>query len=377
MRRAWVRALLLLCVSSRYVRAGGGPATDAYDEIAPAAALDLHGLADVYVLRNFANPVTGRNELREFDYASNTAALTYLRLTLAHHPGRVGFRLDVGMGSTADVYRIQDPAVAYNPDLARALSYVEQAFVTVVVPLSRDVSFDAGRFATPVGLEDNETLSNWNYSRSLLYSWAEPSLHTGVRASAQMSDAWAVSAFWVNGWNSVVVRGNGMRSVAGAVSWKPSAQAELALVYMAGLERPPTELSAPLSMRHMVSGYVIYRFTPRVLGALASDYGHDEAAGGVSWWGTSAYARVAALSWLFATVRAEYLADADGFVTALRQRVAGVTTTVAAQHKVGPVLLDVRLEYRHDASSVPAFDGTRRDMLRHQDSVTMGLLATF
>jgi hypothetical protein len=79
------------------------------------------------------------------------------------------------------VFEQQDPAAPDNPRLARALSFVPQAFGTVLLPLAREVELDVGRFATPVGLEDNESLTNWNYGRSLLYTWAEPSLHTGLR----------------------------------------------------------------------------------------------------------------------------------------------------------------------------------------------------
>ena len=72
-----------------------------------------------------------------------------------------------------------------HPQLARAFSYFEQAFVTVMIPTARPIQLDVGRFPTPVGLEDNESITNWSYSRSLLYSWAEPSLHTGMRLSCQ------------------------------------------------------------------------------------------------------------------------------------------------------------------------------------------------
>jgi hypothetical protein len=186
--------------------------------------VDVHVFADAYLLHNFNDPASGLNQLREFDFKSDQAELSYLRITLAHRPKRIGFRLHLGVGDTADVYERQDPAVVSHPDLARSLSYVEQAFITVMVPLRREVQVDVGRFSTPVGLEDNESLYNWNYSRSLLFSWAEPSLHTGQRLSCQATDQLAVSLFWVNGWKSVVVDDSDMRTFAGAVSWTPSSR---------------------------------------------------------------------------------------------------------------------------------------------------------
>ena len=89
------------------------------------------------------------------------------------------------------------PAATAHPGLSRALSYLEQAFVTAAIPAGRGVSIDVGKFGTPVGLEDNETPSNWNYSRSLLFTVGEPTYHTGVRATAYATDELAISAFWL------------------------------------------------------------------------------------------------------------------------------------------------------------------------------------
>src|SRR5215468_7577916 len=132
MRRAVVISSICwwtLCRTGSPAFAGGGAATDAYDDIAESARLDLHGLADVYAIRNFDLPASGINQLRGFDFKDGTS-IQYLRLTLATRPSPVGFRLDAGAGNTADVFRQQDPAAASHPDWARATSFVGQAFVT-------------------------------------------------------------------------------------------------------------------------------------------------------------------------------------------------------------------------------------------------------
>jgi putative OmpL-like beta-barrel porin-2 len=140
---------------------------------------------------------------------------TFLRSAIS----TIRFRARANCGSSTS-----PPTKLRSATRARATSFLQQAFASAIVPLAREreLELDAGRFGTPVGLEDNESLPNWNYGRSLLFSWAEPTLHTGLRATCLLTPRLAASAFWVNGWNSVVVDGNGMRTFAGAVTVQAS-----------------------------------------------------------------------------------------------------------------------------------------------------------
>jgi len=356
--------------------AGGGAATDAYDDIAETGGLDLHGLADVYVIHNFDDPASGINQLRAFDF-SDRASIGYLRLTVAARPRPIGFRLDVGAGNTADVFRQQDPADANHPGLARATSFIGQGFVTVVLPAERPVAIDAGKFSTPMGMEDNESLTNWNYSRSLLFAWAEPTLHTGLRSTCRLTNSVAVSLFWVNGWDAVVLDGSDMRMFAGAATWKPTDRIEVAAVDMAGLEHPPTRPTDPLSFRNLFDAYAVSEPWRGVSFALTADVGNDRAGGGVGWWGVAGYARLRTERWFAATLRGEYFSDPDGFTTGTRQAVAEVTTTVEARAHPGPASLVARLEFRHDRSNAAVFDAALPASRDRQDTITLAFMAAF
>jgi hypothetical protein len=360
--------------------AGGGAATDAYDDIAESTALDVHGLLDVYAIHNFNDPVTGTNQLRQFDYRDR-ASLNYLRLTLASRPrpqsGSIGFRFDLGAGNTANVFEQQDPARAQHPTYARATSFVGQAFVTAMLPFARPIEIDVGKFGTPMGMEDNETLTNWNYSRSFLFAWAEPTLHTGARATTRLSDNLAVSLFWVNGWDAGLVDGSGMRTFAAAATWKPRDEIEVAVADMAGLEHPPTALTAPLSFRNLLDATVVFAPEHAVSFALTTDIGSDRAAGGVRWWGIAWYARLESAAGFAATLRGEFLSDPDGFVTGARQDLAGLTTTAEARRRVGRLSFVGRLEYRHDQSTAQSFDALTPASRTRQDTVTLALMSAF
>ncbi len=373
-RRAAILVALACGCAAAEARAGGGPATDAYEDVA-AGAIDVHALADVYVLHDFNQPPSGKTVLREFDLTSDDPSLSYLRLTVAHRPSPIGFRVDAGVGDTADVYRSEDPEDALHPQLSRALSYLEQAFVTVVVPVGRGLAIDVGKFATPAGYEDNESIANWSYSRSFLFSWGEPSLQTGVRLSMAPTEAIEVSLFWLDGWNANFVDGNDLRSFAAAIGAHPRKSIELTLTYVAGLERAPTALADPtLRWRNLLCVSGQWKATRWLTVALAGDFGDDRADGGVRWGGVAGYVHVQPWGWASATLRGEYYADPNGFTTGTAQSLGAVTATLELRHRRGPVELITRLEYRHDQSTARPFS-TPAGPVAVQDTLTLALIA--
>jgi hypothetical protein len=378
-RESLVLALFCAAVSwSSSAQAGGGAATDAYEDVEPGAVF-VSGLADVYLLYNANAPISGTNQLRWSDFVSDSASLNFARLTVAHRPGRFGARLDFGVGDMADVFLAADPESGRYRGLARWLSFIEQAFVTVVVPELLQLTFDLGKFDTPVGLEDNETPPNWNYSRSFLFTWGEPTLQTGIRATfAPRGDKLGVTVFWVNGWNTNILDGNDMRSLGAAATWHPREGTEIALVYLGGLERQPTQLSNPaLSFRSIVSAYVLEAVGSSVMLGLTADYAHDAALGGVDWGGVAGYAQLHFCRWLTGALRTEYYADPEGFTTGTPQHLVEATATLSASASIRRATLVVRLEYRHDQSDVRVFEGHLPRTLSHQDTLTLALVGSY
>jgi hypothetical protein len=245
------------------------------------------------------------------------------------------------------------------------------------VPVDRALQVDLGKFTTPMGFEDNKSLTNWSYSRSLLYSWAEPSLHTGLRVTSRLTNGVAASLFWVNGWNSIVIDGSDMRTFAGAVSWTPADGLAVVAANMTGLEHPPTRPTAALSLRTLVATYVLYQPAKPLALALAADYGHDRVDRGADWWGAAGYARFETLPWLAVAVRGELFADPSGFMTGTSQRVAEATTTLEVHGSARRLRVLARLEYRHDQSSAQVFETGTPASRNRQDTLTLALLAAF
>jgi hypothetical protein len=363
--------------ASAPARGGGGAATDAYQGISEAP-LEVHGFIDVYDQGNFGDPLAGAALLRAYDTSADRPSLGLARLTVAHAPSSIGFRLDVGAGDFADAYLHFDPASTDYRRLSRDLSYVEQAFVSVKIPIERQPEIDVGKFGTPVGLEDNESLGNWNYSRSLLFLLAEPSYHSGVRVTYPVSGTLAASVFWVNGWDTNVADGNAMRTFAAAATWTPQPGVALYLTYMAGPERAITRLADPaLAFRNVVDASASYELTRRLTLAATGDYGHDDAQGGVRWWGVGGYVREVFQEWLVGSLRGEHYDDEDGFSSGTPQRLAELTATLELRTRWGPLAASERLEYRRDQSDAPVFLGGSSGPSTHQDTVCLGLLVAF
>src|SRR5450755_4116411 len=64
---------------------------------------DFSFMFDGYVDKNFNDPPSGFNGLRNFDVRSDTAHVNMGMITIDHAPAPVGFHLDVGFGETFDI----------------------------------------------------------------------------------------------------------------------------------------------------------------------------------------------------------------------------------------------------------------------------------
>ena len=160
--------------------------------------IDFSGLVDVYADKNFNNPGSMTNGLRNFDVKSNQFSLNMAKLSLEHAPDPVGFRVDFGFGRAFEIIHAGEP----NSGLS-VMRNIQQAFISLKPPKGKGLQLDFGKFVTSAGAEVIETKDNWNYSRSLLFAWAIPYYHFGVRTSMPMGKVFTGGFQLVNGWNNV------------------------------------------------------------------------------------------------------------------------------------------------------------------------------
>lgn len=342
----------------------------------PTPEIELNGSFDAYSAVNFTRPDSNVNKLRAFDSQHGGMALNYAELVLSRNKGPVGFRLDAGFGAASDALYAADNASASMDsgtlETARALSHIQQAYITGHLG---NVTLDVGKFVTQHGYEVIETKDNWNYSRSILFTWAIPFVHTGLRASYPINDKVSVMGCLTNGWNTNLADGNKMTDVGLQAIYKPTAPLAIVVNYMGGREHA-IGVDA-LTIRHLVDVSATYAINDKLSVAANGDYGHDAANNGVSWAGVAGYGRYQILPRVVAAARVEYFSDPDGFMTTVAQKLIEGTATAEVTGKIGPTAVLGRLEYRHDHSDAPFFDDMMPTTKKNQDTVLVGAVAAF
>lgn len=355
------------------------PATPA----APAAptwsigGIDFSGTFDGYYSFNNNHPpeaLTYGNQLYNFDDKANSFDLNMIKLTASHDPDPIGFRFDFGFGRAFDQIHLGEQA----PEIFR---YVEQAYVSWKPAGGKGFEADFGDFVTSAGAEVIESKDNWNYSRSLLFSWAIPYYHMGLRTSIPIK-AWTVGLQVVNGWNDITDNNSGKTiGVTAGITKKKFAWSNN---YYVGPEK--TYIS---SVPHSGSGNRNLYDTTLLLTPLDAfnayinfDYGEDHAVstlgtslGHTRWVGIAGAAHFQVNKFFAVSPRFEWYDDADGFTTGTRQKLHEVTLT--GEYKMLEGLL-ARLEYRRDDSNQLFFyRGDTPDASKTQTTVTLGVVAFF
>lgn len=282
------------------------------------------------------------SELRVFDASNGGPALAYAELALAVTPKPVGLRVDVGFGQIADVgyLELSQSAPAAVNAIAR---HIQQAFVTAEVG---GVTIDAGKFVGTVGAEVIESRDDWNYSRSLLFNFAQPLTHTGLRATVHPTDAFTVQAALTNGWDSVI-GSNAMRTAA----------LTLGYTFKSGMGATVTALTGPegekADRRTLIDAVITQTLNDKAQLSLNADFGRERQA---TWFGASLSGRYSPREWLNLSARAELFSDPDG----ARLAVLDGTQVVEGTVTVGvPVMnhAELRAEVRHDIATRAVFDG--------------------
>jgi len=313
------------------------------------ASLDLKAFVDGYYNYNFNQPRPRVSSLRAFDGPSNQFALNLIELTLAKSPdatnSRLGFNLTLGYGNAMNVVNSTDPG-----GLGFA-QYLKEAYFSYLAPVGKGLLVDFGKFVTQHGAEVIESKDNWNYSRGLLFTYAIPFYHFGLRAKYAFSDKYQVTGYLVNGWNDIVDNNTG-KTFGVQVGWNPTKKLAVVQNYMLGPEQPANNQN----LRQLTDTVVTYSPTTRLSLMLNYDYGRGDRIAGLPrpvWWsGVAGYARYAFSSRYAVATRYEYYDDHDGFTTGAVQHFNEFTGTferLIAGHLI------TRLEFRRDISNQPSF----------------------
>jgi len=336
------------------------------------------GFIDGYYSGNFNKPPDRTNALRAFDVNHNEFSLNYAELAIEQTPAPVGFRVDVGVGDAASIVN------SFEPSTRTFYEYLQQAYVS---GKTGNLTVDFGKFVTPLGAEVIETKDNWNYSRSLLFNWAIPFYHFGVRTTYAVSDKVSLGATVTNGWNNVKDN-NSAKTVGLSATLKPG-KATWIVNYMFGNETTPGAFGpgpgGDGETRHAIDSTLIYDFNEKVSLMANYDYIRDNSnplVGAAHLQGFAAYAKFTPTPKVVLVPRYEWFDDPTG--SALPQPDPNQTARLpqTAQEftftSKFPIHDQMSLfaEYRRDWSDLNSFEG-ENGFEDSQDTVTFGVVFTF
>ncbi|MCU1293845.1 MAG: hypothetical protein JWP08_2695 [Bryobacterales bacterium] len=357
--------------SSQSTSASATPDTPAVS--APAAAapvwsvgpIDFSGLIDGYYDYNANHPSTTNNQLRNFDEKANQFSLNMAKLTASHDPDPVGFRLDLGFGQAFETIHAGEK----NPQVFRN---IEQAFVSVKPPRAKGFEADFGDFVTSAGAEVIETKDNWNYSRSLLFAWAIPYYHFGLRTSMPLSKSATAGFQLVNGWNNIEDNNSGKTYGVVGVLTKP--KYTFNVNYYVG----PEQANTNHGYRNLIDGTLGLTPTSAVSIYLNYDYAQQRSSTTnvlSHYQGLAGAARFQITKTIAFAPRAEIFNDPQGFSTGTNQLLNEITLT--GEYKIAEGILS-RVEYRRDHSDHQFFDRGNTPASAHDQSTLLaGVVAFF
>jgi hypothetical protein len=332
--------------------------------------VQANAFASFGYLSNLNKPQDQAIGLRYFDNRANTFSVDLAELVVQKavaKSGDAGFRIDLVAGTFAGLEQSAGLSLGDNADL-------QQAFASYIAPLGTGLRFDVGKFVTHMGYELIEGYDGYNdnYSRSLLFNYAIPLTHTGVKASYSPSSKVSLMAMVVNGWDDAIDN-NASKSVGAQLVLKPVDPVALYVNYIGG----PETADDNHSIRQVIDLVGTLTVSPMFSLGVNADFGTESGTSLVkpgddaTWNGVAGYAKISTSTPFSLGLRAETFKDNGG--TRLGIGEARVNEfTVTPSFKFGSNLV-LRAEGRYDASDSAPFVDDKGIAKKNQ--ATIGLNA--
>lgn len=367
------------------ITAAHGQSTAPAPAAAPAAAaapaplgfpwkvgpMAVTGYFDGYYSYN-ANQPTGSanwrlNDLYNFNDRTDGVELSVAKLTLNHDPAPVGAHFDFIYGRTNGLV---------NAGLQG--NYIENAYLSVKPPKAKGFEADFGKWVTSAGAEVIEANGNWNYSRSLLFSWAIPYFHTGIRTSMPVSKTETLGVQVVNGWNNVT-KNDGWATVG-----LTSALVKPKYTWDLNVYTGPEHATPAHGYRNLFDTTILLTPNSKFNAYINYDFGanHDAKVDNVgdtnrnTWQGIALAAHEQFTAAHAVALRYEFYDDVNGFTTGTVQLLNELTGTYEYHVPKLPQAVLSRVEYRRDMSNQPFFHKDATQRVDQQSTVSVGLMVT-
>lgn len=332
---------------------------------------DLTGHVDVgyTYLSGSGKFVSGVND-RVFDFKRDAFAFHALDLTFTNAPeAGWGGLLDLTIGKDADtiasyglISKSKGPDNGANHYFDLTQVYVSYATGPLTVI--------GGKYVTLAGAEVIKSAADVNYSRSILFGYAIPFSHTGVRGTYKLNDMVSLIAGVNQGWDQWKDT-NHDKTVELGATIAPSKAVSLAAAFYSGKENLGIypSVSDAKGTRNILDLVGTFNATDQLTFVVNYDYGTQESGtagiGKAKWEGIAGYATYQINDQWRLSLRGEYFDDKDGYRTGTAQKWKEATLTLAY---LPAKEWEIRAEIRADKSDQDAFlksDGSTPSSTQH------------
>lgn len=349
------------------------------------------GFVDFGYNYNFNGRTT--NVLRGFDAGANTLSVQSAKIAVAGKGEQgVSYQVDVLYGRDAALTK----SAGFNTGVGGDQIDLEQAFLSFECPITHG-TVTAGKFVTPFGAEVIEAKDNFNTSRGLLFNYAIPFTHTGIKyAKGLMDGNLSLAGGVVNGWDNMRDNNKG-KSLFAQAGYTVSPKLALTLGGITGPEQTspvttftidtnfdgiadagPVTNTFEKNSRSLVDAIVKVVPSDKLTVIANYDWGVEEglAPSGTdttqNWSAIAVLAKYAVNSAWAVAGRVENFGD-EGSRTGIRQSLNSYTATL--EHTMSSVI--TRLEFRNDSSNKKPFVDDKGVADDTQNTVSIQMIYPF
>ena len=352
------------------------PQAETKDEGLKVGIVDVSGYVDLSANHlSRSNLFISGGPSRVFDLQRSGGTVQQVAVTFASQPKEgLGGLVNVTLGKDADVIasyktdpqkgKLCNVATGINADGSscnRDHFDITQAFLQYA---TGSWTFVGGKFVTAAGAEVINSPANANFSRSILFGYAIPFTHTGLRATYAFSDAFSVTGGVHQGWDDIKDT-NSAKSGELGVSFTPNKVVSLTAMAHFGKERVAgltnNELPAAFQsegQRRLLDTVLTINATDKLTFVLNYDRGTQgntstfTGATTSRWDGVAGYANYQFNDHWKLSFRSEFFNDKQGYRTGVVQKWKENTLTLAWL-PIKPI--ELRGEIRRDRSNAASF----------------------
>jgi hypothetical protein len=268
----------------------------------------------------------------------------------------VGYQPTDGFGALVNLTAGRDARVIKSYDTTTNDFDVTQAFVQYV---HGPFTIIAGKYVTLAGAEVINPTGDVNYSRSILFGYAIPFAHTGIRATYALNDQIGLVFGINNGWDQLK-DANSQKTLELGASYTPNKMLSLLIQGYTGTEQVNGFTDTAHGTRSLVDAVATITATDQLSFVVNFDYGSQDnftslvngSSITATWIGFAGYANYALSDQWRLSLRGEYFDDQDGYRTGVVQAWKEATLTAAYMPLKS---VEIRAEVRGDWSDKKSF----------------------